>query len=362
MFKGTIWFYIFPFIFSLLLVQPLTLFVYRLAKKFRILDQPDSNRKLHQRAVPLLGGVALGVGFIFCVFLFIFLDFFADGRLLGNHIYALLVASFLLILGGILDDKFQLSPGRQFIWPLAAVVVVLLAGIQIHYITNPLGGILYFDTWQVFLGKYTLLPLPIIFSFFWLLGMIYTTKFLDGLDGLVSGMTFLGAFFIFLVSLVWDVPYSGTSVLALLVAGLMFGFLFWNFYPAKIFLGESGSTLAGLWLGVLAIISGGKIATALLVMGLPILDVVWVILRRLFWEKRSPTAGDRKHLHFRLLSAGFSHRQAVLFLYLIAVLFGSVALLQNSKGKLWLLLALLVIMILIASVLFLIYKKNNVKK
>lgn len=357
MWKESIWFYILPFISALLIIQPLVWLIRRLAYRYDILDLPDSSRKLHHRPVPLLGGVALGFGFIFCLFLFFNFGFLLDGRLNLRNIIALVIASFLLILGGVLDDKYNLSPSKQFIWPLFAVLVVLLGGIQVHFVTNPLGGILQLDSWQLNLGSYVFYPLTLFLSFFWLIGMIYTTKFLDGLDGLVSGMTFLGAVFIFFVSLTWDIPYSGTSVLALIVAGLMFGFLLWNFFPAKIFLGESGSTLAGLWLGVLAIISGGKIATALLVMGLPVLDVVWIILRRAFWEKTSLTTADRKHLHFRLLDVGFSHRQAVLFLYLLATLFGSLALFQNSRGKLILFLILLLLMVIIGSILVLVYKK-----
>ncbi len=360
MWRDTIWFYIIPFLTAVLVVQPLVWLVRKFAYRFKILDWPDSGRKLHQRPIPLMGGVALGLGFIFCLGLFLRFNFLLDGRLQWPYILALVIATFLLILGGILDDKYRLLPWQQFVWPLLAVVVILLSGIQVHFITNPLGGILPLDAWQIDWGNFKFAPISLGLSFIWLLGMIYTTKFLDGLDGLVSGMTFLGATFIFFVSLAWDIPYSGTSVLALLVAGLMFGFLWWNFFPAKIFLGETGSTLAGLWLGVLAIISGGKIATALLVMGLPILDVVWVIMRRI-WEKTSPTKGDRKHLHFRLLDVGFSHRQAVLFLYLLATLFGSVALFQNSKGKLILFLILLAVMAIIGSVLVLVYKKNETK-
>jgi UDP-GlcNAc:undecaprenyl-phosphate/decaprenyl-phosphate GlcNAc-1-phosphate transferase len=174
---------------------------------------------------------------------------------------------------------------------------------------------------------------------------------LDGLDGLVSGVTTIGAIIIFIVSLTWDVPLAGTSALALIVSGLFGGFLIWNFFPAKIFLGEAGSTLAGFLLGILAIISGGKIATALLVMGIPILDAVWVISRRLFLEKTSPTHADRKHLHFRLLDAGLSHRQAVLLIYLLVVLFGSLSLYNTTQGKLILLGLVVVTMLVLAAVI-----------
>jgi len=112
------------------------------------------------------------------------------------------------------------------------------------------------------------------------------------------------------------------------------GFLFLNFYPARIFLGEGGSTFLGFTLGALAIISGAKIATTLLIMGLPILDALWVISRRWLKEKRSAWLADDGHLHFRLLKAGLNQRQAVLILYFIALLFGAMAIFQRTIGKL----------------------------
>jgi len=354
--EQNIWFYIIPFITALVITQPVVWLVKKIAVYFGVLDKPDSQRKLHQKAVPLLGGVAIGFTFLLCIFIFTKLDFITDGRIDMLSIWGLVVATILLMMGGTLDDIYHLKPWRQFVWPILAVVVILLSGIRVDFITNPLGGILHLDNMSITWGRVTIYPLAQLVSFFWILGMIYTTKFLDGLDGLVSGMTVIGAVIIFIVSLNWDIPYSGTSVLALLVVAIMLGFLFWNFNPAKIFLGEAGSTLAGMWLGVLAIISGGKIATALLVMGLPILDVAWVIWQRIFRQKKSPTLADRSHLHFRLLDLGLSQKQAVLLLYLLACIFGSIALFQNTKGKLLLMLGLIVLMILMV-VLFLNKKK-----
>ena len=132
------------------------------------------------------------------------------------------------------------------------------------------------------------------------------------------------------------------------LAGSCLGFLVFNFAPARIYLGQGGSLLTGFLLGSLSIISGGKIATALLIMGLPILDVVWVISRRLLIEKRSPfTTPDRKHLHFRLLTAGFSERGAVLFLYGVTIVFGSTTLIFRGLTKLYVLIGLAAVMLLL---------------
>jgi UDP-GlcNAc:undecaprenyl-phosphate GlcNAc-1-phosphate transferase len=195
-------------------------------------------------------------------------------------------------------------------------------------------------------------------TFIWLMGMMYTTKLLDGLDGLVSGITIIGALIIAAISLNKVVAQPNTALIAIILAGAFLGFLIFNFHPAKIFLGEGGSLFAGLMLGVLAIISGSKIATTLLIVGIPILDVLWVIGRRVFTRKPLGLA-DKKHLHFRLLDVGFSHRQAVIFLYVLTALFGVAALFLQTFQKLIALIILSLVMLILASALVIMYKYKN---
>ncbi len=311
--------------------------VARLAAGFGVVDKPDAVRKLHGRTVPLLGGLAIFAGLAVAVLAAVAFD-----RLPGAHIHAkylagIVAASFLLVFGGLLDDKYNLKPAQQLLWPALAALVIIASGIGVKYVTNPLGGQLYLDRlaatvlwWQGIPYRVTFLADG--FTLLWLLGMTYTTKFLDGVDGLVSGVTAIGALVIAAVSLMKEVAQPDTALLAFAVAGVFLGFLLFNFQPARIFLGEGGSTLAGFLLGVLAIISGGKIATALLVLGLPLIDAAFVIVRRL-WLRRSPAAGDRSHLHFRLQELGFSQRQVVLFYYFIAAAFGSATLFLSGRGK-----------------------------
>jgi len=149
-----------------------------------------------------------------------------------------------------------------------------------------------------------------------------------------------------MVSLSWDVIGSTTSILSLILAGSIFGFLILNWHPAKIFLGEGGSTFIGFSLAVLSIISGSKIATALLVMGLPLLDILVVIVKRICLRKPI-WKGDKEHLHFRLLRSGFSHRQIVLFFSTISLSFGLVSIFFTTKIKISALLLLLSLMILL---------------
>ncbi|MFH0955896.1 MAG: MraY family glycosyltransferase [Candidatus Falkowbacteria bacterium] len=326
-------FYIQIFIITLLSSVALTFLVIKLARKLNITDKPDNERKIHEREVPLLGGLAVFAAF------FIILYFVHDKLLIGNlaprHWLGFFIGACFLMIGGFLDDKYNLKPIQQIIWPLLAIASVVAGGVEIEKITNPLGGYFY-------LGA-----LSTVLIALWLLGMMYTTKLLDGLDGLVAGMTAIGSFIIFLFTMTTKYFQPDIGLAALILVAACLGFLFFNWHPAKIFLGEGGSLFLGYALGVLAIISGGKIAIALLVMGLPILDVAWTIIRRLAAGKNPFKFADRKHLHFRLLNMGLSVKKAVLLFYFISIIFGLAALFLQSKGKVLALVALLAIMILV---------------
>ncbi len=321
------------FILTIFLTILTTLAVKYLASRFNIVDRPDDKRKIHQRAVPLLGGLAIFLSY-FIILYFVRGQLMA-GNLAYHHWLGVFIGACWLMLGGFLDDKYNLKPRYQIIFPLLAVSSVITGGVEIVKITNPLGGYIY-------LGQLSTLLIAI-----WLMGMMYTTKLLDGLDGLVTGTTAIGALVIFLFTMTtkYYQPDIGLAALVLLAACL--GFLLFNWYPAKIFLGEGGSLFLGYILGVLAIISGGKIAIALLVMGIPILDVAWTIARRLANGKNPFKFPDKKHLHFRFLNLGLSVRQTVLLYYFFAAIFGLSVLFLQSKGKLLTLAILFIIMMLI---------------
>lgn len=359
--------YIIPFVISVGVSAGLTVLVRRYALKRQIVDRPSlaPDRKIQRRPVPLLGGLAIFLAVSLVVFGYaMFSDRLLGGYMQSKYLIGIFLAGAFLMLGGYMDDKYMQKPGQQFVWPIIACLATIAAGIGIQYISNPLGGVLYLN--QINVKVFTVNDIPYyftlfadIFSFVWLMGMMYTTKFLDGLDGLVSGITTIGAVVMFLVSLTKDVAQPETALLSIIFAGAMLGFLFFNFNPAKIYLGEGGSLFTGYVLGVLAIISGAKVATALLIMGIPILDVIWVIIRRLLVEKKSPAAADKKHLHFRLLDVGFSHRQAVLFLYLTSLLFGGTALFLKSTEKLVAMGVMLTVMAAIAGFVVLRYRHRQ---
>jgi len=336
----------------------LTKLVIKIARHFNILDNPDvAERKIHQHSTPLLGGAA-----IYTTLLIIIIYLWSQGQLLDDPMSASLIVSFLLagfvlLINGFFDDKYA-WPAKYTIWgPLVAVIIMLIGGLKIGYVTSWQGGVIYLD--RLF-GSFINLGHVLIglLTFVWLLGMTYTTKFLDGIDGLASGIGLIASLVIFIVSLSWDVVGSTTSLLALSLAGACLGFLVWNWHPAKIFLGESGSTLIGFTLGVLSVISGSKIATALLVMGLPILDALWVIIWRL--KRRQPIwRGDSQHLHFRLLSVGLSQRQVVLFIGFVSLLFGLVSIFFTTKAKLSALMFLFILMFVLTGWLKFKLKSNE---
>lgn len=322
--------YLIVFIFTWILGAVLTVVMEKLSFKWGFLDIPGG-RHMHLKPTPLLGGLAIFLSV--SAALWLTRDQLFAGNLTAAHWWGVWSGAIIVVIGGLLDDKFNLSPLKQTIFPLLAVAAVLLGGVSIEKIGNPLGGYFY------------LTPLlSAVLVSLWLLGMMYTTKLLDGMDGLVSGVGAIGAMIIFLftVTTKWYQPDIAWAALAL--SGGAAGFLLRNWHPAKSFLGESGALFIGFALGVLSIISGGKFAVALLIMGIPILDVVWTIIRRILAKQNPFKSADRGHLHFRLLSAGLSSRQAAAIYYVFAILFGLAALFLQAKGKILLLSALLLIM------------------
>ncbi|MBU1167051.1 undecaprenyl/decaprenyl-phosphate alpha-N-acetylglucosaminyl 1-phosphate transferase [Patescibacteria group bacterium] len=343
--------YLLDFILAFSLSVVATLFVKKLALKYKIVDDPGSKRKIHTKPIPLLGGVAVFFSFTVAILSYSFFDQqLLSGYLMPKHLLGILLGGLVLIVGGALDDKYSLKPSRQILFPIFAAIIIIASGIGIDYISNPFGEAFLLEGSRIeilnFNGTpYYLVVFADLFTFVWILGMTYTTKILDGMDGLVSGLTVIAGVIIFFLSLQDKIMQPETALLAIVMAGAFAGFLLFNFNPAKIFLGEGGSTLAGFLIGTLAIVSGGKLATALLIMSIPIIDLAFVILKRIF-DKRELKAPDTKHLHFRLLRMGLSQRKTVLIMYAISATLGSVALLYEGKAKVVFLLVLGVMILL----------------
>ncbi|MFH1291881.1 MAG: MraY family glycosyltransferase [bacterium] len=345
------------FLITILLAAIFTNVIRKLALKLKIVDHPDQDRKRHEKPIALLGGMAI----FLCFWLVLgYIWFFTDK--LGQNINAIqllsmFLSSSLLMTVGFFDDRYNLNAKLRLVLVSISAILVIIFAIDLSIVTNPLGGNFKLDWWQWSCGWASLSLIGDLVVFAWIMGMMFTVKILDGLDGLATGITAIGALMIFFLASTSLFYQADVRIISLILVGACLGFLIFNFYPAKIFLGEGGGLFLGFILGVLAVVAGGKIATALLVMAIPILDLAWVIYRRLK-SKQSIFEGDRQHVFFRVVDAGMSQPKTVLFLYLISFLFGISTLILPSKLKI-LALLLLVALFLIGEKFFIKYVHKN---
>ncbi len=333
-----------PILSSLALSLVLSDLVRRLALRFNLIDAPGGARKQHHQPIPLGGGVAIFLAFaVPTIIVLASTSHFTSGQIQPLSFIGLLGGGFVLIVGGLLDDRYNLSAKKSFLFPILASLVAVLCGLGVSKLTNPFGAPF-------------LLPsmLSSILTFGWLLTTTYTTKLLDGLDGLASSISLVAAVLMFALSISTKFWQPDVALLAAIIAAAILGFLVWNWHPARIFLGEGGSTLLGFLIGVLAVISGGKVITALLVLGLPALDVLFVIIRRLSLGHNPFTASGRDHLHYLLLDAGLTTPQVVLLYSLLAALAGLTTLFLVSWQK----LIILAILALVASFMAIFFQPN----
>lgn len=362
MFENLAFFYVASFIAGLVFVFIATPIVMRLANYYNIVSTSRFGQGVNLR-ISLFGGLAIFIAFALAVTV-LWQYIGINGEILDKHVIGLIIGALWLVIGGFIDDKYNISPRWQIIWPFLAVITIIISGIGITYITNPLKpeSLIYLNTIQYdvvwFKGfPYRLTLLADIFTFVWLMGIMYATKLQDGLDGLVSGISSIAAFFIFLIS--WFIfRQTDLAFLAIVFAGVMLGFLYFNKYPAKIYLGEGGSLIAGYLLGVLAILSSAKVVITMMILALPVFDVVWTIVRRTrkkkpFWQR------DEEHLHHRLVKIGLSHRQAVWLLYGITAFFGILVLLWQSSFRFYFIGLAVVFIVILALIFRVVYQKSE---
>lgn len=294
-----------------------------LGQRFRITAKPGGRRinEGDHRGVSKLGGVAVYVGFTVTIVLAQYLNVprFDPNEVV--RITGLLLGSTFILLVGILDDVVELSPLQLGIAQIVAAAVAITFQIFIESFNNPLTG-LQTDPWP-FLVTVTV-------SMFWLGLMMNTVNFMDGLDGLVGGVVFIACAVLFVNSaFVLEPAQTSVSLLPLAMLGAITAFLLFNFNPASIFLG-GGAVYIGYVVGTLSIIGGAKMATILLVMGLPLMDLSWQIVNRIL-KGRNPLYGDRGHIHLRLLDMGYSQKRIVLTYYFFCACFGILTLVVASQ-------------------------------
>lgn len=298
-------------------------FVRRFALAHGILDIPVLPKKAHAEPTPLLGGVAPFIIFVLATGgIELVTHFFSAGTLASKTLWGLFVAIGILLVGGIWDDVRSLSPRISFLFPFVAALVAIAFGMGVSKVTNPFGDPFVIASW-----------ISGVITFAWLLCVTYTTKLLDGVDGLVSGVGLVGAGVIAALALSERWYQPDIALLSLLFFAALFGFFVWNIAPAKIFLGEAGSTVVGFMLGALAVMGGSKFATLLLVVGLPALDVAFVMIKRIRAGRSPFQGGDGFHFHTVLRRNGWSARKIVALYMTTALLFGVTTLVFVSWQK-----------------------------
>lgn len=308
-------------------MTPLTM---RLGERYGVVDRPGGRRQ-HGRVVSRLGGLGLAAGFFLALGAGLLITPLPGAQEAWSRWLGITLGALLLIAVGVADDALDLSPRAQYAGYLAAALVAMAFGIRLESFNNPL------NNQYVFLPLALALPLTLL----WVTGMIVTVNWLDGLDGLATSVSIvLTAVLTVHVLRGESTSWVATATLALLGAGL--GFLLFNLPPARVFLGSNGAFVIGYLLACLGIIAGGRVATVLLVMGIPILDTAWTIWERLR-EHQDARHGDRRHLHYRLLDHGLNNRQ-ILALYVgFCVIFGVINLVISPRLVKLALLTLLVV-------------------
>jgi UDP-GlcNAc:undecaprenyl-phosphate GlcNAc-1-phosphate transferase len=305
----------------------------RLAKRLGIIDDPAVHKHpkvIHTYPTPRGGGLAIFAGVLVATIIFLPLDKHLKGILAGATIAAVM---------GFLDDKYNLNPYLRLAGGFLAAGAVVAAGIGIAFISNPFNGTIDLSTPQIafnlFGQTHTIWVLSDIFALVWITFMMNMLNMgAKGIDGQLTGVVVISAATIAALSLRFsaDITQWPVIILAAITAGAYLGFLPWHIYPQKIMPGYGGATLAGFLLAVLSILSTTKVGTLIVVLGVPLVDTGYTIVRRIISGK-SPVWGDRGHLHHRLLDAGWSKPRIALFYWAITALLGLVALNLNTPSK-----------------------------
>lgn len=319
-------------------------FVITIARKYGLVD--DATKRphpahTHTGIIPRAGGLALLVGLLVAGIAYL--------PLTKLYISAY-ISAFLLVAVGLLDDRKDVSPYIRLCTNALAALIVIAGGAGIPYITNPFGGVIPLDTWRItfdFFGQHSILVWADLVAFIWIMWTMNIIGWSAGVDGQMPGFVAISAFVLGLLSLRYSITDPNQvpgTMLAFITSGMFIGFIPWNFFPQQIMPGYGGKTLAGFLLALLGILSYGKFGTALLVLGVPMLDAVYTLARR--FTKRTPlVSADRKHLHHELLSLGWGKRRIALFYWGVSAILGALALAVNSTQKLFVLLVLAIMFV-----------------
>jgi len=340
-------FFLFPFLIATLISFFATLATIFLAWHTNLIgiDNPVEHhhpKVVHSYPVPRGGGLPI----FFAVFLTSLIFLPTD-----KHFWGIMGGALVLLLTGLIDDHFDLNPYFRLGANFLAAALVVASGIGIAFISNPFDGIINLDQPRIvfeFLGQTReIWVASSLFGLLWLVWNMNIVGWSSGVDGQLPGFVVIACLVIAALGARYsfDITQWPVIILASIVGGAYLGFLPWNFYPQKIMPGYSGKSLAGFFLGVLAILSGAKVATTILVLGVPTADAIVAILRRVS-AGHSPVWGDRGHLHHRLLDMGFEKPKIAVFYWLFSLILGVIALFLNSQQKFY---AFLMVFLILAA-------------
>lgn len=325
-----------PFIISVLISLFMTPVAKKLAIKIGAVDVPKDERRVHNKPMPLMGGLAIYISVVLSALLFLPID---------KTLISILAGGTLILISGIIDDIRDISPKAKLIFQILAAVILILGDVKIEVITNPFtrnSSLIYLNGLSI--------PLTI----FWVVGITNTLNLIDGLDGLAAGVATIASLsFVFVAN---KFNYIPIMIISSIVAGACIGFLPYNFNPAKIFMGDTGALFLGFILAALSIegvmksVATIAVITPIIILGVPIFDTTFAIFRRLL-NGKSIAEADNGHLHHRLLRMGYSQKKTVLILYFISAVFGLSAILiakANSKRAVIMAMVVFVVTILLA--------------
>ena len=293
-----------------------TPFVKKLAFKIGAVDVPKDNRRMHKKPIPRLGGLAIVIAFLLCTFLFVKLEKQMQGILLG---------AIVILVVGVLDDCLALPALPKFFAQIAAATIVVMHGCEIRYVTNPFSVVPFDLGWLA--GPVTV---------FWIVLMTNAVNFIDGLDGLAVGVSGISTATMLVIALLLGEESVAVVLAALL--GACIGFIPYNFNPAQIFMGDTGSTFLGFVLASISVQGLFKMYAVIsfmvpfLILGVPFFDVSFAVIRRLA-KGQNPMTANRGHIHHRLIDMGLSQKQSVAIVYMLTDVLGLAAvLLANNTG------------------------------
>ena len=339
------------FVISALLTFP----TIAIAKKLHLVTDSKTRKHpahVHEGIVPRAGGAP-----IFLAILIVSIIFLPMSKIM----IGILLAGFLLIIVGLLDDYYDISPYIRFGTNILISALVIGFGLGIPFISNPLGGVIRLDQWQIhfnFFGPHRLLVIADLLAIIWLSWTTNMVNWSKGVDGQLPGFVAITAFFLALLSqrfTAYDISAQTVMLFSLIVSGAFLGFLPFNYYPQRIMPGYGGGALAGFLLGILSILSFGKVGTAILILSVPTIDGVYAILRRLK-NRKSPFKADWGHFHHKLLEIGWGKRRIAVFYWTVSLILGISSLFLKGSGKL---LAFMTIGLLLLIFILIIEKLKN---